>query len=204
MTLGENVAFWFIEDESGTMVDGHVLSDIRSEAKVIWSDMCDVNKGPIGAPWTTVPPKYHQEYWRRIESAFPILRLCENHYKADAIAHADYSHWYGARYPDSDSKTDKKKCSRTPSPALTRKARRHSLQLDSELRPQTDDENIDDPPPSFTGLSPPHSPQRDPDPSSSLSALGRSLASNPPTPHERSTSTEVFVRCFVLRLRLHS
>ena len=115
---GKNVAFWFLKEEDGTMLDGFTMANIRFEAKGIWREMCNKH-GPIGLPWTSVLPKYRQLYWQKIEALFPILWFCDAHYKADSIAISDYTHWYKSRYPDGSPKEGTCKCSCSPSPTLT-------------------------------------------------------------------------------------
>ena len=48
---------------------------------------------------TTISLDRQLEFYVKIEEKFPILRLCEYHYKAETIAFSDYSHWYDTRFP---------------------------------------------------------------------------------------------------------
>jgi hypothetical protein len=41
-------------------------------------------------------PGHQLEFFIKIEAKFPILRLCDNHYKAESIMFSDYLHWYNA------------------------------------------------------------------------------------------------------------
>lgn len=95
----ENVRFWFIENEDGTTVQGVTLSKIRADAKMVWEDMCK-KYGRMGLPWTNVPHQRRLEFWIKLERLFPLLRLCALHYKANAVATSDYTHWYKNRYPE--------------------------------------------------------------------------------------------------------
>jgi hypothetical protein len=102
------------------------LKSIRKESKKIWRKMCDKH-GPIGAPWTTISPNRQQEFFLKIEHKYPLLRLCENHYKAECVSFSDYSHWYDKWFPDDDDKPEParlRKRSRTASPVKPRKGRR--------------------------------------------------------------------------------
>lgn len=90
----KNVAFRFLQDEDGNELPYEDLEQIRADAKVIWSDLCDAN-GPIGGPWRKVSPRHQLQFYLRIEAKHSILRLCDNHYKAESIATCDYTHWYG-------------------------------------------------------------------------------------------------------------
>ena len=199
--------FWFLQNEDGTELDGRVLTKIRAEAKIIWRELCD-KYGPIGCPWSSVAPRYQREYWRRIEAAYPVLRLCDGHYKADSIPFSDYSHWYDVRYPDPDNEPKARgrtrKRSRTATPALGRKVRHRSLRSDPVLQPQDGDEDTHDHPPSVPTHSPPPrrpAPRPKPrrsrvpstSPSSSDSASNVPLSVHPPTspmPSSVPTATE--------------
>ena len=92
---GENVKFWFLQQEDGTVVDGHTISRMRHTTKSIWKTID--SSTPMGSPWTSVSAAHQQEFYRLIEAKYPFLRFCECHYKADAIAHKDYLHWYSRK-----------------------------------------------------------------------------------------------------------
>ncbi|KAF8264151.1 hypothetical protein EI94DRAFT_1806201 [Lactarius quietus] len=77
----DNVAFWHFQHKDGTVLDGEEIRKIWKEAKIQWKLLSD-KYGDIGSLWTTD------------EDKFPLLRLCNDHYKALTITYADYSHWY--------------------------------------------------------------------------------------------------------------
>ncbi|KAH9011116.1 hypothetical protein EDB84DRAFT_1569964 [Lactarius hengduanensis] len=137
---GENREFWFLEDEDGTMLDGYEVARIRAESKVIWESMCK-KYGRLGLPWGRVGSERHREFWRRIEAKYPVLLLCDSHYKANSIATQDYTHWYQARYPDSVApEASGQKRSRTASPVLSRKSPRRGLRSGPRSPQQSPDE----------------------------------------------------------------
>ena len=113
---GKNVSFWHFQHADSTVLDPEDVKEIRRESKKIWRGMCE-RFGPIGAPWTTISPNRQMEFYGKIEDKFPILRLGENHYKADTIAFSDYSHWYDKRYPDNPDDKDKDDPNPDPAPA---------------------------------------------------------------------------------------
>ena len=148
----ENVNFWHFQHDDGTEMGGEDLGKVRAETKRIWRTLCD-KYGPIGSPWSTVSPKHQLEFYLKIEAKFPLLRLCENHYKAESIAFSDYSHWYNIQYPpnsEPDAKPSQpRKRSRTASPTKSRKVRlakrtRRVQESDQESGEELDDDAKDD------------------------------------------------------------
>ncbi|KAI9442343.1 hypothetical protein H4582DRAFT_2054808 [Lactarius indigo] len=132
--------------EDGTMLDGHEVANIRAYSREIWASMCD-KYGPIGQPWGKVKPWHHREYWRRVKAKYPILQLCDSHYKANSIPTIDYTHWYQMRYPNNETPTDSiRKRSHTASPAVARKSRRIGRSSGPRSRRQIvdDDEEEED------------------------------------------------------------
>jgi hypothetical protein len=91
---GENVAMWFIEDESGTMVDGYVARRIRDHSRLLWCLLYEESEGNPGSTWTRVSMKSQLQFYQDMESKFPVLRLCHDSYKSRAIGTSGYSHWY--------------------------------------------------------------------------------------------------------------
>jgi hypothetical protein len=55
-------------------------------------------------------PGHQLELFIKIEAKFLILRLCDNHYKAESIAFSDYSHWYDAWHSPEKVLAWKRKC----------------------------------------------------------------------------------------------
>jgi len=71
----------------------------------------------------------HQlEFYINIEGHFPLLRLCENHYKAQAIVFEDYTHWHILQYTSSNvaKPQNPHKRSRSMSHAISCKAPWHA------------------------------------------------------------------------------
>jgi hypothetical protein len=111
---GKNVAFWHFQHRDGTVLDYEEVKSIRKDSKKIWRKLCN-KYGPIGAPWTTISPDRQLEFYIKIEAKYPLLQLCENHYKAKSISFSNYSHWYDKRFPSGDepAPAQVRKCSRT-------------------------------------------------------------------------------------------
>jgi hypothetical protein len=98
-------AFWHFQHADSTVLDPDEVKEIRSNLKKIWQGMCD-RFGPIGVLWTTISPTWQLKFYVKIEAKYPLLWLCENHYKADTIAFSDYSHWYDKQYLDNSDDND--------------------------------------------------------------------------------------------------
>ena len=122
----ENVRFWFLENEDGTIVPRPIMNRLRAEAKAIWEKMSR-KYGSMGLPWSSVLPERQLEFWIRLEREFPLLRLCAHHYKANAVATSDYTHWYKRRFPHPSSTSNSGNgLTASPSSGGTRKRRRSS------------------------------------------------------------------------------
>jgi hypothetical protein len=118
----KNIYFWFLQNVDGMVVDSDVVTSLRAEAKVIWTGMCD-EYGPMGLPWSSVPAKRRLEFWLKLERVYPFLCLCANHYKADAVATRDYTHWYKARFsPTRALHSSSWKCGCVTKPVRVRKS----------------------------------------------------------------------------------
>lgn len=126
--------FSFLQRSDGSNVDNDVLTSVRADAKLIWTAMSE-DYGPMGLPWTSVLAKRRLDFWLRLERVHPFLRLCANHYKADAITTSDYTHWYNAHIH---------KRQRPVTPVTTRKVRRTSSLSRRSRRRIEDDEDEDD------------------------------------------------------------
>jgi hypothetical protein len=140
----ENVYFWFLQNVDGMVVDSDVVTSLWAEAKVIWTGMCD-KYGPMGLPWSSVPAKRRLEFWLKLERVYPFLRLCTNHYKANAVATRDYTHWYKAQFsPTRALHSSLQKRGRVTKPVRVRKSRRSSSLLCRVSWPHIEDDNEDD------------------------------------------------------------
>jgi hypothetical protein len=152
---GENVSFWFLQNIDGTEIDGHTLTELRARCKDTWATMAKKH-GDLGLPWGHVSPTHKLEFWLRVEAKFPLLRFCSNHYKANAIATSDYTHWYKlhvkhgkgkAKSKDKDkAKPSTGKRSRSTKAAHTRRVQRRdsrSCRVRQMVFEETQDEEED-------------------------------------------------------------
>ncbi|KAF8265976.1 hypothetical protein EI94DRAFT_1803705 [Lactarius quietus] len=83
------------------------MSDMRGKARKCWAKLSK-KYGLLGLPWSSVHPMRQLEFCIALERHYPLLRLCNNHYKAKVFAHEDYTHWFKAKYPppSDNAKTD--------------------------------------------------------------------------------------------------
>ncbi|KAF8267776.1 hypothetical protein EI94DRAFT_1700763 [Lactarius quietus] len=101
-----NVTFWFLQHEDGSVLSKSHISDMQGKARQCWAKLSK-KYGPLGLPWSSVHPMWQLEFCIALERHYPLLRLCDNHYKAKVFTHEAYTHWFKANYPPSqDAKTD--------------------------------------------------------------------------------------------------
>jgi hypothetical protein len=89
---GENVMMLYIEDTDGSPVDGTLASAIREFARSIWRSF--YSQGIAPERWGDAPQEIRDKYCHEMESAFTVLRYCDNHWKSHAVATSIYSQWY--------------------------------------------------------------------------------------------------------------
>jgi len=89
---GINVTMRYIEDENGTVIDGHRATEVRRYARLIWVHMA--NNGGLPLSWGKADVKLSQNYCREMRQRFPELALCDLDWKADQIATDNYPSWY--------------------------------------------------------------------------------------------------------------
>jgi hypothetical protein len=126
------------------MVDGKTATELQAKAKEIWAEMCK-DHGPMGLPWTKIPAKQRVEFCIKLESKFPVLHLCADHYKANTVATSDYSHWYKSCYPETEAaaKTDTGKCQRSAKPVRGQKRQHCGSSSQHTRKWQHEEENTD-------------------------------------------------------------
>ena len=89
---GENVMMLYIEDANGMPVDGNVACGMRELARSIWRSLYE--RGITPETWGQSTKEVREEFCREMESEYNVLRLCDNHWKANTLATAIYSQWY--------------------------------------------------------------------------------------------------------------
>lgn len=88
---GINLAMRYIQSEDGETIDGIYASEIRRFARGLWQKYLDSQMAP--KKWGAANGDINKLYNNEMETAFPELRLCENHWKTTHIATQYYPTW---------------------------------------------------------------------------------------------------------------
>jgi len=128
---GENVSAKYLEQTNGTPIGGRQAADIRAYARSIWIDFDKRNVAP--RKWSHAPRSLQDEYVRDMETQWPVLHYCENHWKVQHIATNNYPQWYKNRHMS--SKADN---TETKGPAQKRRKVEDNDTGDHEADPDTD------------------------------------------------------------------
>jgi hypothetical protein len=81
----------YLEDTDGKPIDGRLAAEIREFARTIWADLYD--RGMAPQKWSVATKTVRDEYADEMESNWPVVGYCDNHWKAHAIATANYPQW---------------------------------------------------------------------------------------------------------------
>ena len=90
--LGKNVRVRYVEHFDGKMVSGGLATEIRDHARTIWRGLW--SRGLAPRTWGAATQEVQEAFVHSIEECFSVLKFCDNHWKAQAIATANYSQWY--------------------------------------------------------------------------------------------------------------
>ncbi|KAH8980249.1 hypothetical protein EDB86DRAFT_3088033 [Lactarius hatsudake] len=89
---GINVMMLYIENADGTSIDGIVAGQIRDFAHSIWHRLLLRKAAPD--KWGDAPSDVREHYYYDMEVKYEVLRYCEGHWKAQAVATSIYSQWH--------------------------------------------------------------------------------------------------------------
>lgn len=89
---GLNTTALYMENENGMPISGDTVTQMRAAARMVWIELFDRGKAPIS--WGKASLDARNMYYSELEMRWGFLRFCENHWKADALATANYSQWY--------------------------------------------------------------------------------------------------------------
>jgi len=107
---GENVMMLYIEDANGSPIDSNIASGMRDFARCIWRSLYE--RGIAPESWGKATKEVRDEFCREMETEYFVLRLCDNHWKANALATTIYSQWYRTYnkkmkfHPDDDGNSE--------------------------------------------------------------------------------------------------
>ncbi|EKM50480.1 uncharacterized protein PHACADRAFT_263802 [Phanerochaete carnosa HHB-10118-sp] len=88
--------FQFLQDENGNLISPERLDEMRRFAREIFAEMASRKTAPLH--WeSNVLANERSDFCRRMENAFPELRLCENSWKANEVAILIYPGWKSNR-----------------------------------------------------------------------------------------------------------
>lgn len=91
---GKNVMFWFLQDETGRVLESIEVDSIREASRYIWRMLYEDYEGKLPCPWRKVDSRAQSRFYEEIEDQYPILKLCDGHWKARSICTNGYSQWY--------------------------------------------------------------------------------------------------------------
>jgi len=110
---GHNISMQFIKEADRQPISSMQAEDIQAFARTIWTDL--YARGLAPKTWGNASRKVHDKYEREMETWWPVLRYCSNHWKTHHIATKNYSQWYG-RHETNETEAKapaKKKCRTT-------------------------------------------------------------------------------------------
>ncbi|KAJ6537637.1 hypothetical protein B0H19DRAFT_1180537 [Mycena capillaripes] len=99
----ENVMYWFVQRQDGSIVEGSVLKKARAHARKIFIYLHSCSLAP--PCWNDASSLARSYYASEMRFLFPELRLCEHDYKSHRIATSIYPGWYSS-YTNSNSKIE--------------------------------------------------------------------------------------------------
>lgn len=89
---GINVGMLWIETEDGEIIDGHLAADMRRHARSIWRQF--VLAGVAPEKWGQAGVQVQTLFIVEMETRYPVLALCDDHWKARKIATGFYPSFY--------------------------------------------------------------------------------------------------------------
>jgi hypothetical protein len=84
----------YMEQEDGNGVPKSTRNAARKRARAVFLSL--LKDGTAPSTWGSAPFDVQLKLISTLETEFPFLRLCENHWKATMVATNSYSQWYGS------------------------------------------------------------------------------------------------------------
>ncbi|KAJ6553784.1 hypothetical protein DFH09DRAFT_1495356 [Mycena vulgaris] len=92
----ENVMYWFLTSEDGTMMPGSWVKTVRMSARAIWAYLH--SQGAAPQTWSEATSLTRAYYAQEIEKEYPELRLCAFSSKVHRLATVGYPGWAKAYF----------------------------------------------------------------------------------------------------------
>ena len=83
----------YMEDENGNDLPQKEKDSCRARARKFWNELLGSGRAPTC--WGDLPQDAEDEFVHILETEFPWIRLCDDHWKAKRIGTNHYSQWYG-------------------------------------------------------------------------------------------------------------
>ena len=122
----------YMEDENGNPIQEQKRAAAHSTAKKFFSLLLEQGQAPT--TWRAASIDIDNELIHMLESDYPFLRLCDNHWKARQVATNSYSQWYP-------------KASKRRATALAKRAAEAKQAAGTEVIDIDDDDTNQDQPP---------------------------------------------------------
>lgn len=125
----------YMEDEDGNEVPKKTMDAVRNMAKGFFSLILEKGRAP--AKWGDASIDIENELIHMLESSFPFLRLCENHWKVKQVAKNSYSQWYPKALKRQVAAALAKKAADTASTSTTKAAEAIDVDADEDSQEES-------------------------------------------------------------------
>ncbi|KAJ7246890.1 hypothetical protein B0H12DRAFT_1073053 [Mycena haematopus] len=89
-----NVMTQYLEKTDGSIVSGNEAATIRATQITIWNQILQTSPSNLPRTWKQASITVVNYHRAELYTAYPLLRLCESHWKADLLATTSYPSWY--------------------------------------------------------------------------------------------------------------
>ncbi|KAJ7327597.1 hypothetical protein DFH08DRAFT_940853 [Mycena albidolilacea] len=89
-----NVMHQYLEKSDGSVVSGREASAIRKTQTTIWHQIKKISPGELPETWGEAPLVVVNYHRAEMYAAYPLLRLCRDHWKVNLLATTAYSSWH--------------------------------------------------------------------------------------------------------------
>ncbi|KAF7335112.1 hypothetical protein MVEN_02261900 [Mycena venus] len=104
-----NVMHQYLEKSDGCVVSGREASAIRKTQSTIWQQIKNISPGELPETWGEAPLGVVNYHRAEMYAAYPLLRLCRDHWKVNLLATTAYSSWHTKNVKNKDKGAKKGK-----------------------------------------------------------------------------------------------